>query len=171
MIVLGIDPGEVSGWAVHNGTDGWRGIVRSGIASCHQSRVAAVLGAARDAADKGEHWRIVAESWTPHGRWSYAAQQGTGAQWGAWVVAIDEARRAHPSLFDARIGRRIAYRGTSRVPPNVWYRDVIGTTRDRREQRLARVMATCRAHGLQPVTHDEACACAIAIWAAAATQA
>lgn len=168
MIVLGVDPGEVSGWAIHAGDGGWRGIVRSGIASCHRVRMAAVVEAAEEAASRGTHWRVVAESWTQHGRWSYAAQQGTGAQWGAWMVAIDEARRERPSLFDSRIGRRIAFRGVSRVAPNVWYRDVIGSTRDPRAQRLARVMATCRGAGLAPITHDEACACAIAVWGAGA---
>lgn len=166
MIILAVDPGATSGYAVIDASRSWRGVIRSGIATDHASRVAAIVGAAEEAQRLGACWRIVAETWSRHGRWSVAAQTGVAAQWGRWQAAIDEAERAAPSLFARRVGRRRAYRGVIRVDPQTWYPAVIGARSDPRPQRLARVMATAMAHGYAPITHDEACAIAIGVWAA-----
>jgi hypothetical protein len=158
-VILAIDPGEVSGWAIHAWpfqTEGLRVPGVSGTAATHAERCSAVTRARSVAELYQMPLVIVAETWTRFGKWGAAQAAGTAAQWGRWQVAIDEAQLAAMP----KLGRVKAFSGVVRVQSNVWYSATCGTTRDPREVRLQRAML--RAGVNNP---DEACALCIAAWA------
>ncbi len=106
-IILAIDPGKVSGWAI------WRdgACIGSGVARTHDDRAYAV----RFAEDYRQTFAlplvVVAEKWTPGGRFAGArTMAGLGAQWGLWLAALEaggvpKARvlRVHTQTWRARV--------------------------------------------------------------------
>lgn len=87
-VILAIDPGKASGWAIFvAGESGESGVARTRI----DRRDACVL-----ASDVAEVRKlplvVVAEKWTPGGKFAGArTMAGLGAQWGLWLAAIEEA--------------------------------------------------------------------------------
>jgi len=152
-IILAIDPGKRSGWCLSD--SGAR--IRSGHAAAIGELRDVVVSAIGHAEAQPAPLVIVAERWSQHGRWTAAAQAGTSAQWGRWLAVIEEAKAA---FVIPRIGRMDLIRPIVRVDSNVWYRALGGSTRDKREERLAYAM---RRSGTDDP--DEACARCIAEWA------
>jgi len=86
FVVLAIDPGAHSGWAVFENDSG---PVRSGATDSAVERVAAIQWAQDRAAELGRHLVVVAESWTAGGWKNYKALIGLGASWGKWLHPLE----------------------------------------------------------------------------------
>ncbi len=149
-VVLAIDPGKVSGWALFIEGD----YITSGTARDYADRNnAARLGA--DAADTSKRpLVVVAEKWTPGGKFAGArTMAGLGAAWGLWLAALEVA--------EVPVSRVL------RVHTQTWRAAVLGggwgvTSRewDARAQRHARVVT-----GRDELDDNEADAIGIGAWA------
>lgn len=86
-VILAIDPGQSSGWAiaVSGRPTVW------GRASTHAERSAACELADVEADRHDMALVVVAEKWTAGGWASHTTLLGLGAAWGAWRSAIEEA--------------------------------------------------------------------------------
>lgn len=135
-VVLAIDPGRISGWAVF--VDGE--YTASGVAKRHQDR----LEAATMAVVAAEQWHlplvVVGEKWTPGGKFAGArTMAGLGASWGLWTAVLEEAEipkarmiRVHTQTWRARVlgggwgvrtaewDRRARMRASAVVGSDVW---------------------------------------------------
>lgn len=87
-VVLAIDPGKVSGWAIF--VEGQH--VGSGVARDYADRNNAARLAAKAAETANRPLVVVAEKWTPGGRFAGArTMAGLGAAWGLWLAALEVA--------------------------------------------------------------------------------
>ena len=84
--ILAVDPGKVSGWShFHHGHN-----AGSGVARTHEERRVAVASAVEIALGERVPLVVVAEKWTPGGRFAGArTMAGLGAQWGLWLAALE----------------------------------------------------------------------------------
>ncbi len=154
-VVLGVDPGKHSGWAIYFGDhhrvgsfEGFRNGMWCGeTEDGHRHVVGHAIGLA--------DWAhlplvVVAEKWTAGGWASHTTLLGLGAAWGAWQVALREAR--HPK-------RRIV-----RVYSQTWRAAVIGG----RQRPTEQWKAAAQAHVLHrfgvEAGPDAAEAALIALW-------
>ncbi len=161
-VILAIDPGATSGWALLAPCVGRalgtvdRGFIGSGSTTREHADV--VRRAMELAAFHRRPLVVVGEKWTTGNRWNdrrmnAATLAGLGAAWGAWAHVLREA--GHPK------------RRTLRVLVSDWRAAVlslrVGTPR---EEAKARARWRARlALGREPL-EDEAEACCIALWAA-----
>ena len=147
-VVLGIDPGETSGWSV------WlRGVyVESGEARTSEKRAAAVIVAQRCAESAGVSLIVVAEKWLAKGNktWTPVQMMGTGAQWGRWAEQLDIAGIKPSSIV--------------RVEPQVWRAATLGRRSLKRDAWKALAIAYARGVVPRPVGTDEAEAVFIGMW-------
>jgi hypothetical protein len=153
-VVLGIDPGETSGWSV------WlRGAyVESGEARTPQRRAAAVIVAQRCAESAGVPLIIAAEKWLARGNktWTPVQMMGTGAQWGRWAEQIDIA-----GIPSSRVVR---------VEPQVWRAATLGRRSLKRDAWKQLAIAYARGVVPRPVGADEAEAVFIGLWGTRAAE-
>lgn len=86
-VTLAIDPGKASGWAIFA-----LGILTaSGTAKTHAARCDAARLAMTAAKAATLPIVVVAEKWTPGGKFAGArTMAGLGAQWGLWLAALEE---------------------------------------------------------------------------------
>lgn len=147
---LAIDPGRVSGWAIF--IDGDR--VTSGVARNAVDRANAAQFARYFAESRASTLIVVAEKWTPGGKFAGArTMAGLGASWGLWIAAIENAAIPKSRVF--------------RVHTQTWRAGVLGGGRgitreqwDMRAQHLA-----CALAGLDAIDDNEADAICIGAWA------
>jgi hypothetical protein len=149
-IVLAIDPGKVSGFAIF--VKGF--LVWSDSARTHADRFDPASWAMSEAREWGLPLMVVAEKWTPGGRFAGArTMAGLGASWGLWLAALEDA-----GIPKARI---------IRVHTQTWRAATIGGGRgiDTQEwKRRARVRASQEA-GLLVEDDNAADAICIGLWA------
>lgn len=149
-VILAIDPGKTSGWALF--VDGE--YTASGIAKKHAER----LEAATMATVAADQWHlplvVVAEKWTPGGKFAGArTMAGLGASWGLWTAALEEAE-----IPKARV---------LRVNTQTWRARVLGGgwgVKTEEWDRRARLRATAEA-GSDVFDDNEAEAICIGVWA------
>lgn len=152
-VVLAIDPGKASGWAVFV----CGRCVASGVASGHDGRMLAVELADVEAARAKLPLVVVAEKWSAGGWASHTAMIGLGASWGDWRTALG-------------IGGVPASR-VVRVLPQTWRARVIGSPRGARSDALKRMSMMRAAKEVGHVADDnEADAICIGIWATRAPE-
>ena len=154
-VVLAIDPGKVSGWAVLA-----RGVLTaSGTARTHVDRRDAVSSATRTAHEASLPVIVVGEQWTPGGKFAGArTMAGLGAQWGLWQAAFEELA--------------VPKRRVLRVHTQTWRAAILGggfgvktAEWDARAQRRASQTA-----GVHVDDDNEADAICIGLWAARAAK-
>jgi hypothetical protein len=152
-LVLGIDAGATSGWAI------WipgRGVLEHGTAKSSNQRGSVVYRATDLAIQLDLPCVAVLEKWTPGGgvRWNPKTMIGLGQSRGRWLEQLDIY-----SFMDAdMIG----------VEPNTWRAGTLsklgrGIGRDEWKRRAVQA---CKARGLVTATDDEAEAILIAVWGA-----
>lgn len=154
-VVLGVDPGRVSGWAVV-APDGPDAVLLA--AGCGEGGEAEAIAAASELAEQaGLPLVVVAETW-PVGRGrgqrdrlSAAALAGLGARWGRWQLRLEDA--GHPR---AR---------TLRVTTGTWRRAILGGASQRRSAswKRAAILAVEGRYGVR-LGPDAAEAALIATW-------
>lgn len=139
-IVLGIDPGETSGWSIWERGD----YLASGEVRTPAGRADAIHRAQRHAAAAGRPLIVIAEKWLAKGnkRWTPVQMMGAGAQWGRWAEQLEMA-----GIKSSRIVR---------VEPQEWRAATLGRrTLDRAGwKQLAVTLA--RGVAPRPVGVDEA---------------
>ncbi len=155
-VVLGVDPGATSGWAIisskpviMNDPDGTVSTnIMVGETRCmHRHAVDLAIDVAHRA---GLPLIVVAEKWTAGGWASHTALLGLGAAWGTWEVALREA--GHPK-------RRIV-----RVCSQTWRARVIGGRQRPTEAWKAAAQACARRRFNIDMGPDAADATCIALW-------
>lgn len=151
-VVLGIDPGATSGWAVVLRGDPTGAI---GIARTAPERRDAVMYAQQVADRSGLPLVVVAEKWSAGGWASHTTLLGLGAAWGAWREALVECG--------------VPERRVVRVLTQTWRAAVLGggNRRGGRDWKREAVEWARRALGRE-VGPDAAEALAIAVWGARA---
>lgn len=149
-VVLGIDPGAVSGWAVMSPGE-LHGSGQGRLASRHALELADVVSVERQLP-----LVVVAERWMARmdrRRGGYT-QQGLGAAWGRWQQVLEDA--GHPK------------RRTLRVDLGTWRKGIFGGPSRRRSEEW-KMLAVARANhhtaDLVAMKHDEAEAICIAEFA------
>lgn len=149
-VVLAIDPGASSGWAVF---DAGR-YVTSGVAKRAIGRSVACDMARDQARASGLRLIVVAEKWTPGGKFAGArTMAGLGTSWGEWLAAIETAE-----IPKSRIVR---------VFTQTWRAAVLSPPRGMKSEAL-KALAVYRAQaitGMPNVNHDESDAICIGLWA------
>lgn len=154
-VVLAIDPGETSGWAVlvRGALDPRRDAYRCGVlysTAFHTHRLAAI-SIARDASSHhGLPLIVVAEKWAVRWRPAGAPRES----WGQWLAALDEAGIPRRRIVRVNVGK--------------WSAKLLGSMALTTEQRQARSIAVAKARFGLDVTHDEAAALLMAAWASRA---
>lgn len=151
VVVLGLDPARVSGWAIL--VDGQ--LAASGTARSASER-AQVVSTAQTASEA--HQRrlvVVAERWLTGGWASFDAIAGLAAAWGAWREALEIA--GHPK-------RRVV-----RVTPQTWRASLLGGRATREEWKRRAVWRVRAEHGIE-VSDDEAEAVLIGQWGSRSLQ-
>lgn len=153
-VVLAIDPGALSGWALFV-----RGkLVDFGEGNKPLDRRLACYRAATTANDNGLPLIIVGETWTRHGDWSFESTLGLGAAWGRWLEGIDEAPQVN-------IGQ---WRGPKiiRVLLDDWRRAIFGsrsmqytnhTSDEWKDMAVRRARVTPRAEGVWHSDNGNVC--------------
>ena len=128
-VILAIDPGATSGWALYSADR----CIASGIAKTHEQRVMAIEIAQTEETRAKLRLIVVAEKWSPGGRWYTATMTGIGAAWGMWQAALEACEvpkvrvvRVYPQAWRSRVltGRR-------GVKTEVW--DLMAQRRARQE--------------------------------------
>lgn len=151
-VVLGIDPGATSGWAVvlRGEPTGAIGIARTAIDRHH-----AIMSAIQIADRNSLPLVVVAEKWSAGGWASHTTLLGLGAAWGAWREALVECG--------------VSERRVVRVLTQTWRAAVLGggNRRGGRDWKREAVEWARRALGRE-VGPDAAEALAIAVWGARA---
>lgn len=155
-VLMAVDPGKTSGWALWTGK-GWE----TGVADYWKTRAGTCLDAGMWAHETQRPLVVVAETWRVSGggkqgregraSWNSATIAGLGAQWGLWLAELQ--RLDVPE-------RRIV-----RVDTGTWGQAVLGRSRMTTEQRRAASRLRARAVLGRDVTHDEAAALCIGLWA------
>lgn len=147
-LVLSIDPGQTSGWAV-----AWNGRVTvAGSARTASVRAGIVTAAVRDASDAGLPLIVVREDWSVGGiRMTPATMLGLGAQWGRWAEHLD--------LHD------VPAKNVVRVKPQRWRSALAGLPRRSRAEAKASACLVARGLLSRDVEEDEGEAVVIAHWA------
>ena len=142
-VLLAVDPGETSGWAVFLSGS----LVASGHGSGMSPRNCAVAMALDLRTDHGLPLVVVAESWPLRWRPAGAPREA----WGMWLTAI----------ADVVPKRRIV-----RVQVGRWSAKILGSCALTTEARRARSVAVARARtGLAITSHDEAAAVCLGLYA------
>jgi len=152
-VILGIDPGKISGWAIivrGNYIDG-------GIAQNHIERKDALIYAKYCSNEVYELPLIIAyEKWSPgwqKGKRSFQSIIGTGASWGAWQAVLEDAEIPKSHMFG--------------IYPNTWRRAILGLRPGRysREQAKQAAIALFNHHSSTGCSdHNEAEAYCIAYY-------
>lgn len=155
ICILAIDPGAKSGWAIFaNGV-----YSTSGVATRSLGREIACSSAKQFAESTGSHLIVVAEKWTPGGKFAGArTMAGLGANWGMWLAEIERAK-----IPKSRIVR---------VHTQTWRAAILAPKRGTKSDAL-KAMSIARAQaitGMPNVNHDEADACCIGLWATRASE-
>lgn len=151
-VVLAIDPGAVSGWAILRVGE----LERYGLAEDAGARGHAVAEAMRIARDRCHVLIVVAEKWSAGGertdrRMTHVTWMGLSKQWGKWEVALELA--GHPM-------RRVV-----RVYPQTWHASILGGRRV--NTKVQAISYVGRRFG-RTVASDEADAICIGLWASQA---
>ena len=148
VTILAIDPGRTSGWAVF----AFDRCIASGTAKTHDQRMLAIEIAQAEESRSKRKLIVVAEKWSPGGRWYTATMTGIGAAWGMWQAALESC-----GVPAARIVR---------VYPQTWRAKVLGggwgVKSDEWALRAAKRAETETGH---PCSDDEAEAVCIGAWA------
>lgn len=152
-VILAIDPGKASGWAVFVCGQ----CVASGVAKSHETRTLAIDLALVEAERHKLPFVVAAEKWTAGGWASHTAMMGLGASWGDWRTALELAE-----VPKARVVR---------VHPQTWRARVLGAPRAAKSDQLKKlaVVHASREVGHTPET-DEADAICIGVWATRAPE-
>jgi len=149
-VILAIDPGAEDGWATwvpgSNISPGRHGSTAGG-----QSRGEVVAGAKIDAAWCRLPLIVVAEKWTAGGWQSHDTLIGLGAAWGKWEAALEE--------------HRVPKSRVVRVYPQTWRSRILPGRQRSTEQWKADAVARAQRELGRVVTHNEADAVCIALWA------
>jgi hypothetical protein len=148
-VVLAIDPGATSGYAILTNASGAIGIVANGEREFASMEI--VRRAMRSATVNELPLVAVAEKWTAGGWRSAASMMGLGAAWGAWEQVLREA--GHPK-------RRIV-----RVYSQTWRAAMIGGRQRSAEQWKADAQRIVKARYGIDAGPDEAEAILIGAWA------
>jgi hypothetical protein len=150
--VLAIDAGETSGVAF--GLHGQ--LLRASAVTDHDLRERIVREAVASARNLGVPLIVVAEKWRRQGNWGFQQAQGTAAQWGKWLAALE-----HVGTY--KLGRAV-YPKIVRVYPGDWRARVLGNAFLRKD--AAKRLAVQRAvHELGAIDdHNAAEAACMAIW-------
>ncbi len=152
-VVLAIDPGATSGWAVLFPVRGqvieW---AEYGSERTSERRRYAVLRAGEIAQTDNLPLIVTAETWSAHGAFGGArTQRGLGEAWGRWAEQIEEA-----GIPDRRIVR---------VLSNTWQGKVVGVGgRATREQRIDASIEYVRRRFGVVCSADEAAAICIGVY-------
>lgn len=157
-VVLAVDPGATSGWALTYVLPG-EPYLRTwsyAVAETWQDRSFAADQAHVIACTTGLPLVVVAETWRntrPKGGRPFpmSTAVGLGAQWGKWLAEIER--------LDVPAKRIL------RVDTGTWGQAVLGRSRLTTEQRRVASMLRARAVLGRDVTHDEAAALCIGLWA------
>lgn len=150
-VVLAIDPGASSGYAVLR--SGWwsaSGVL--GPRATHADRVRAVSYAIDAARLFALPLAVVAEKWAIRWRPAGAPRES----WGQWLAALAEAKVPSRRIVRVNVGR--------------WSAKLLGAMALTTEQRQARSVAVARARFGLDVTHDEAAALLMATWGSRAAE-
>jgi hypothetical protein len=102
---------------------------------------------------------VVAETWTPHGKWGFDAVLGMGEGWGWWTAEMRRALEAHPELGPLHV---------ERVVPNQWRDDLFGKDRvkGRSELKKFAVEYVSGRLGVRLASHDVAESACLGVWGA-----
>lgn len=150
-VVLSIDPGATSGWALWDDECGWT----TGLAFTWDERRDAACQAYTLARAANCPLVVVAETWRntrpKNGRpFPLPTAIGLGAQWGLWLAELQRL-----DVPEKRIVR---------VDTGTWGQVVLGRSRMTTEQRHAASQLRARAVLGHDVTADEAAALCIGLW-------
>lgn len=154
-VILGIDPGATSGWAILTPESsalcaGNATAPRLRCGTVNAGRNAVIVWAQEVAAEQNLPLIVVAEKWTAGGWASHTTLLGLGAVWGKWEAALSEA--GHPK-------RRIV-----RVYPQTWRARVIGGRQRSTEDWKAAAQTLVKHRFDKHVSSDAAEAACIALW-------
>ena len=145
-LVLGIDPGKVSGWAIVNAGEELIGcgteVTAVGLVAVVES--ALIIG--------GPKVVVYAEKWTAGGWRSAASMMGLGAKWGAWEHAME---------VEGIPARRVL-----RVYSQTWRAAILGGKQRSTEAWKATALSFCRLKwpGGEWMSDDAAEAACIALY-------
>lgn len=147
-VILAIDPGAASGWALF-----FRGrLAQSGVAKWRDLREVIVTNAYRRAAEICLPLVVVGEKWTGVWRHGQSALQGLAEEWATWKFAA----------LDAGVPKRRIVR----VATSTWRAALIGGRQRPTEEWKAAAKAVVRArYDLSVLGDDEADAILIGAWA------
>lgn len=156
-VVLGVDSGAKSGWAIMAQGKRWN----SGVARHALERASVVAHAQTLARVHDLPLVVVAETWSRGGWMSFATILGMGVGWGRWAEALELAE--HPA-------KRIV-----RVLPGTWRPPTVGTHKGAEAYKAAAIARVRSAHrdemGRALVAGpDEAEAICIADWGARSSE-
>lgn len=153
-VILAIDPGASSGWAI-----AVAGIPsRWGRAHTHDDRYMACAVAMAEADRHHLPLLVVSEKWTAGGWMSASSMMGLGAAWGQWQAAIEEA-----GIRRSRVVR---------VYPQTWRAKVLRPRRGATSDQLKHLSATMASAWTGEIIadHDVADALGILRWATWASE-
>lgn len=154
-VILAVDPGAKSGWAIFDGGK----YATSGMCKSQAGRAFACEIAAGRAKASGLGLVVVAEKWTPGGKFAGArTMAGLGAQWGLWLAAIEAAH-----IPKSRVVR---------VHTQTWRAAILQPRRGTRSEQL-KLMSIARAEAIsgEPYMDDDrADAICIGQWATRAAE-
>jgi hypothetical protein len=145
-VLLAIDPGEVSGWALFE----YGHLVGHG--ACKHGHAAVIDQAIESARAAQLPLIVVAERWTAGGWQSHATLLGLGAAWGVWAEAL-------------RV-RGVAKRRIVRVYPQTWRAATLGGRQRSSELWKQASMAYAKTRFGVTVGGDVADAICIGVWGA-----
>lgn len=144
-VVLAIDPGTTSGWAVLTPEGRWQlGVL--GPDARHAARLLVVAIATDAVVVHGLPLVVVAERWAMRWRPAGAPRES----WGQWLSALDEAGVPRRRIVRVNVGR--------------WSARLLGGMALTTEQRQSRSVLVAKARFGLDVTHDEAAALLMALW-------